>query len=91
MAIAQALDAAGCETFMTLLRRHRITKGLTQTALAKRLKLKCQSTVSQWESGESIPSPKYIPKLARILGIDAMELTKVIDPPVVAAPGSDAS
>lgn len=65
---------------MTLLRRHRLAKGLSQTALAKKLHLKTPSTVSFWESGESVPSPKLIPKLARILGMDAMSLTRVIEP-----------
>lgn len=71
---------AGVETFMTLLRRHRLAKGLSQTALAKKLNLKTPSTVSLWESGENVPRPKMIPKLARLLGVDAMELTKLIDP-----------
>ena len=74
------------EPFMTLLRRHRMAVGLSQTALAKKLDI-VPSTVSFWESGESIPKAEMIPKLARILGIDAMELTKLIDPP----PGSAAN
>lgn len=65
---------------MTLLRRHRLAAGLTQTALAKKLKLKTPSTVSLWESGETIPHPRLIPDLARLLGIDAMTLTRVIEP-----------
>ncbi len=68
------------EKFMHLLRRYRIAKGLTQTALAKRLKLKTPSTVSFWESGASVPSPQLVPKLARILGLSAMDLTQVIEP-----------
>jgi transcriptional regulator with XRE-family HTH domain len=78
------------QNFMTLLRRHRLAKGMTQTELARKLKV-VPSSVSGWESGEVIPSPGIIPKLARLLGVDAMELTKVIDPPITAAPGSDAS
>ncbi len=64
---------------MTLLQRYRLSQGLTQTALAKKLEV-VPSTVSFWESGASIPSPSLIPKLARILGIDAMTLTRVIQP-----------
>lgn len=79
METTKALDAAPGESFMTLLRRHRISKGLSQTALAKKLDL-VPSTVSCWESGDSIPSPKLIPKLARILELDVMELTRVIQP-----------
>lgn len=67
------------EPFMSLLRRHRLAAGLTQTALAKKLKV-VPSTVSFWESGSSIPNPAMIPLLARILGIDAMTLTRVIEP-----------
>lgn len=76
----KAKDAEAGPALMTLLKRHRMAKGMTQTALAKALKLKTQSTVSFWESGQSVPSPKLIPKLARVLGISAMELTRVIEP-----------
>ncbi len=65
---------------MTLLQRHRKARGLTQTKLAKRLKLKTPSTISKWESGESEPNPALLPKLARIFGINALELTRVIAP-----------
>jgi transcriptional regulator with XRE-family HTH domain len=63
---------------MTLLRRHRLAAGLTQTALAKRLKV-VPSTVSLWESG-NLPHPEMIPKLARLLGVDPMTLTRVLEP-----------
>jgi len=89
MAGTKASDAVTDETFMTLLRRHRLARGLTQTALAKRLKLKTPSTISYWESGQSLPSPQWIPKLARVLGVDAMELTRIIEPQS-SNPGADA-
>lgn len=69
--------------FVTLLRRHRLSRGLTQTALAKRLKVD-PSTVSLWESG-AIPTARMIPKLARLLGIDAMTLTRVLEPELATA------
>jgi transcriptional regulator with XRE-family HTH domain len=75
-----ACDAEPVEPFMKLLRRHRIAAGFTQTALAAALKLKSPSTVSQWESGASIPSPHLVPMLAQILKLDAMALTMVIEP-----------
>jgi transcriptional regulator with XRE-family HTH domain len=69
---------------MTLLQRHRLAAGLTQTALAKKLKV-VPATVSLWESGANLPHPKQIPVLARILGLDAMTLTRVIEPEPAAA------
>jgi transcriptional regulator with XRE-family HTH domain len=81
MAIGTKASEAGArETFMTLLRRHRVARGLTQTALARKLKIKSPSTVSLWESGVNFPHPDMVPKLARILGVDAMHLTKLIEP-----------
>ena len=74
-------------SFMTLLRRHRLARGLTQTKLAKTLGV-VPSSVSFWESGKSLPSPELIPKLARALGIDAMELTRVISPEQQKAPAA---
>jgi len=67
------------ETIMSLLRRYRLAAGLTQTQLAKRLDV-VPSSVSFWESGKSLPSAGMYPKLARILGVDAMELTRAVDP-----------
>lgn len=84
MGNAKAMDAVTSEVFMTLLRRHRIAKGMSQTALARKLKI-VPSTVSLWESGSSIPKPEMIPKLARLLGMDAMELTRVIEPETASA------
>lgn len=67
------------ETFMTLFRRHRLAAGLDQADIARRLKVTV-SAVSLWESGKSVPRARKIPKLAKILGIDAMALTRVIEP-----------
>ena len=74
----QAAGIAG-EKFMSLLRRYRLARGLTQGQLADKVGV-TPSAVSFWESGTTLPSPEMYPKLARILGVDAMELTKAVDP-----------
>ena len=66
-----AVTATDAPNLMTLLRRHRLAKGLTQTRLAKRVGVSV-SAVSLWELGKTIPAPEMFPKLARIFGIDAM-------------------
>lgn len=74
------------EKFMTLLRRYRLAAGMTQAQLAQRLGIG-PSSVSFWESGTTLPSPEMYPKLARVLGVDAMELTRAVDPePQMPAP-----
>ena len=69
----------GREGFMSLLKRLRLERGLTQTALAARMNL-VPSTVSFWESGESVPKPALIPKLARVLGVHPREIVNAISP-----------
>lgn len=71
-----ALEAVG---FMTLLRRHRLAKGMSQTQLGKLVK-RSPAAVSSWERGEFLPDAEVFPKLARALDIDPMELTRVISP-----------
>jgi len=76
----KASEAAnGGESFMTMLRRLRMANGLTQADLADRLGV-VPSTVSFWESGTTIPEPKRIPELAKVLGVSPFELTKYIAP-----------
>lgn len=72
---------------MTLLRRHRLAKGLSQTKLARLIGRSC-SAVSSWEAGGSTPDAELYPKLAKILGIDPLELTRVIDPPAANQPAA---
>jgi ribosome-binding protein aMBF1 (putative translation factor) len=74
---AKAPEAA-MDTFMTLLQRHRIARGLTQAGLAIKLNVDA-STVCLWESGATAPSPKRVKKLARILGVSAMKVTELIE------------
>lgn len=38
------------------------------------------AAVSRWETGESLPRPSTIPKLARALGMDPMALMRVMSP-----------
>lgn len=69
----------GKEAFMTMLRRYRLSKGMSQQKLAKKLHV-THATVSQWESKGAKPHPKRYIKLAAFLGVDPMKLTKIIDP-----------
>ena len=47
--------------------------GLTQEDLAKTVDVK-RSTVSMWESGQSMPRAELIPKLAEALGCSIDEI-----------------
>lgn len=60
------------------IRVHRRARGLTQAALAKRLKI-AQSSVQAWEVGEAMPKPKYIPTLSKLLGINPITLSQLVD------------
>jgi transcriptional regulator with XRE-family HTH domain len=73
---AKASDAAN---FMTQLRRYRLAAGLDQSDLAKRVGV-TTSAVSLWECGKCIPKGKMFPKIARVLGIKPIELTRFIQP-----------
>lgn len=64
---------------MSALKRRRIAMGLSCSALAKEMDV-TPAAVFKWESGKWMPQPKRIPKLARVLGIDALSLTKLISP-----------
>lgn len=64
---------------MRLLKRHRLAQGMSIAELAARLKVDA-STVGAWETGRNNPRPKMYPKLARILGIDPLELTRIVEP-----------
>lgn len=64
---------------MRLLKRYRLAQGLTRKSLASKLKVHI-STVGTWESGRSIPRDDVFPRLANVLGINALELTNVVSP-----------
>jgi transcriptional regulator with XRE-family HTH domain len=74
---------------MTMLRRHRLAKGLTGAKLAARIGVS-PAAVSSWENGRQLPHAAVIPTLARVLGLDPVELTKLLSPertPAIAAAG----
>lgn len=60
---------------MNLIKELRIQKGFTQTEIAKKLKID-KSTVSKWETGESLPRADKLFKLAKILNCTVDELLK---------------
>lgn len=64
---------------MTMLRRHRLAKGLSLAELAKRIGVST-AAVSTWETGRSLPKAKVVPKLARVLGLDPFELMDLLCP-----------
>lgn len=51
----------------------RIQNGYTQSDIAKMLHVTVP-TVSSWERNNSSPLPKYIPKLADVLGVKPKEI-----------------
>ena len=56
----------------------RVTKGLTQKALAKELQVS-PITVFQWEHGKYQPTPAIIPELARVLEVTPRHLFFVLN------------
>jgi transcriptional regulator with XRE-family HTH domain len=64
---------------MTPFERKRLAAGLTQQQIADKLGL-TQAAVKKWEKGKSMPSPKFFPKLARILHITGEEVTYLFAP-----------
>lgn len=67
------------ENLMRELKRHRLAKGMSMEKLAHRLGV-ATPTVGAWESGRNLPRPAIVPKLAQILDIDPLELTRIIAP-----------
>ena len=55
------------------IRELRISKGMTQMQLAKRMGYIGNSRIASWEKGENIPSPSNLKKLSNILGVDLFE------------------
>ena len=58
------------------IRLARVGKGLSQAALAERLKVS-QATVALWESGNTFPKASNLVELAELLEIPVEELLKV--------------
>lgn len=59
--------------FKDLIRRLRMERGLSQAELAERLGM-AQRTVSSWETGDALPRPRVIRKLAQILNYPEADL-----------------
>ena len=70
---------------MSPFKRKRLAAGLTQDALAKKLKVN-PSTVSSWESGRQKPQPEFFPKLAVALDATPEEVTYLFDTPDPSVP-----
>ena len=56
-----------------VIREARRKMGLNQTELAEQMGV-TQSAVSHWENGETMPTPRQIPRLAEILNIRVSDL-----------------
>lgn len=66
------------------LRGLRVGAGMTQQELADKLGV-THISVSRWETGKSIPSPKHIKEMADMFGVDGKDIffnlitTKVVN------------
>lgn len=60
------------------LRRARRLAGLSQTGLAKKLRI-AKSAVSAWEAGDKTPSDPMLPPLASALSMTVGDLLNIID------------
>ncbi len=69
-----------------LLARSRKAAGWTQAQLAVQLGAAGRLRIGQWERGMEQPQPRYIPRLAAALHLDALELlaVEVQNPPLQA-------
>ena len=56
-----------------VIREARRKMGLNQTELAEQMGV-TQSAVSHWENGETMPTPRQIPRLAEVLNIRVSDL-----------------
>lgn len=65
------------ETFKDTVRNGRKAAGLSQDAMAEALNV-AQATISAWESGATYPSPGRVFALAELLGLDGLELHRLI-------------
>lgn len=60
------------------IRVNRKAHGYTQDALAKKMGVN-KGAVQAWESGQSMPAAANIPKLAKLLGVEAVALARFVD------------
>lgn len=75
----KCLSAKNGSQHMTMLKRHRLAKGLTLAEVGKRSGV-TGAAVHTYETGQCLPRPKVIPKLARVLGLRPMELMQLLSP-----------
>jgi transcriptional regulator with XRE-family HTH domain len=57
-----------------VLARVRQAAGFTQDALALEIGVSSGQRIWQWERGAEQPKPKFVPQLAKVLGVDPMAL-----------------
>ena len=55
------------------IRELRISEGMTQMQLAKRMGYIGNSRIASWEKGENIPSPSNLKRLSQIFEVDLFE------------------
>lgn len=60
------------------LKEWRISANLSQNDTAKKLKYSSPQFISNWERGVSLPPLEILPKLMKLYGFSAEELTKVM-------------
>ena len=63
---------------MSLFKQLRRARGLGRTQLAEAIG--CSPfTIDQWDSGERVPSAKFIPQLAQELRVSQLTMPKIFD------------
>lgn len=67
----------GDASFGEKLRELRKQKGLTLQEFSAKMGLKSHNSITMWESGERLPKPDSIKKLAEVLEVDYIELLKL--------------
>lgn len=64
---------------MTPFETKRKAAGFTQAGVASRLKIS-QSAVGKWDRGIAKPSPRFYPKLSKLLGVKPDEMVELFEP-----------
>jgi transcriptional regulator with XRE-family HTH domain len=83
-------DGTANEALVSFLKLHLTAKGMNGSDLARKMKL-TPAAVTRWLSGQTTPKAKYVPQLARMLGVSPMDLTRIIhqEKSNDSAPGTD--
>jgi transcriptional regulator with XRE-family HTH domain len=68
---------------MTPFERKRLAAGFTQQQIADKLKIS-QAAVKKWEQGRGKPSPRFFPKLAKILSMTSDDVVSLFAEPSAA-------